>query len=258
MHGWTNCASDQAAISGSALADEFNFAVVYPAGTKYVISVKRSGFNAGYSMFYFSGVDDVSFLRYVIADVSAELNIDAARIYATGWSRACAETDRRRSASVAAGRRSASSPPRRHDAGSRRSNGCMMAQRMALEASELTTARVTARRPTTGRVAFEKTTPRRASTSVTSRTRVVYRERADEPRTLAPLELLHRAASTHGVDVTATRRQKKRESLTRIIRRRGQLGRRSIGGRLRRGDLLRRMRGRPRKPRSSRSMTRAI
>ncbi len=80
FHGRTSNAFAQEQLSEfSLLADEQGFIVVYPQATGSPSTWEdfpESG----------SGVDDVQFTRDLIAHLSIELNIDPARIYATGLS----------------------------------------------------------------------------------------------------------------------------------------------------------------------------
>ena len=82
FHGSGGVPENQLATSGfGAIADREGFAVAYPAGV-FGNSVSSRSWNANVE----SGVDDVQFARDVIADVSARMDIDATRIYATGFS----------------------------------------------------------------------------------------------------------------------------------------------------------------------------
>jgi len=88
------------------VADREGFVVVYPAGTGRLdrrLLTWNAGTCCGWSTE--NGVDDVGFLRAVVADVSSRLAIDRARVYAAGHS-----------------------------------NGGMMAYRLAAEAGDLVTA----------------------------------------------------------------------------------------------------------------------
>jgi polyhydroxybutyrate depolymerase len=72
----------QVATSGfNAIADREGFAVAYPAGV-FANTVSQQTWNANVE----DGVDDVQFMRDVIADVGARLDVDDTRIYATGFS----------------------------------------------------------------------------------------------------------------------------------------------------------------------------
>lgn len=81
-HGSGGVPENQLASSRfDELADRETFAVAFPAGA-FTNSVTQRSWNANVE----EGVDDVRFARDVIADVSAKINIDAARIYVTGMS----------------------------------------------------------------------------------------------------------------------------------------------------------------------------
>lgn len=99
LHGWGDTVEDQKRISGfESLADSFGFVVVWPYG------LARS-WNSGEECCPPASddeIDDVNFLRKLIKSVSSKYNIDSNRIYFTGLS-----------------------------------NGCAMAQRMAVEASDI-------------------------------------------------------------------------------------------------------------------------
>jgi polyhydroxybutyrate depolymerase len=84
IHGLTMTGAWQATLSGmSAAADRAGFVAVYPDGT----GVPR-GFNAGDCCLpaSSSGVDDVAFMAAILDDLEATLCVDAARVYATGFS----------------------------------------------------------------------------------------------------------------------------------------------------------------------------
>jgi polyhydroxybutyrate depolymerase len=90
FHGSGGAPGNQLATSGfDALADAEGFAVAFPAGV-FANSVSQRSWNANLD----PGVDDVQFARDVIADVSATLNIDPSRIYATGFSGGARMTSR--------------------------------------------------------------------------------------------------------------------------------------------------------------------
>lgn len=99
LHGWGDTVEDQKNISGfQSLADTFGFVLVWPYG------LARS-WNSGEECCPPASdddIDDVDFLRKLIEKVSNQYNIDTKRIYFTGLS-----------------------------------NGCAMAQRMAVEASDI-------------------------------------------------------------------------------------------------------------------------
>jgi polyhydroxybutyrate depolymerase len=82
FHGSGGVPENQLATSGfDVLADREGFAVAFPAGV-FTNSVSSRSWNANVE----EGVDDVRFARDVIADVSARINVDPARIYVTGMS----------------------------------------------------------------------------------------------------------------------------------------------------------------------------
>lgn len=77
LHGFTSNASQQRIFSGlDKIANEQNFYVAWPNG---VASSWNSVIGEG-------GVDDVSFLRALVAEISSQYAIDMARIYVTGFS----------------------------------------------------------------------------------------------------------------------------------------------------------------------------
>jgi polyhydroxybutyrate depolymerase len=79
LHGLGSNAIQQASISGMArVADANGFVVAYPDGV-------NGAWNAGICCGN-AGIDDVGFIRAVVAKVEAELSIDPARVYATGLS----------------------------------------------------------------------------------------------------------------------------------------------------------------------------
>lgn len=63
------------------LADQYGFAVVFPAGA-FTNSVSVRSWNANVD----PGVDDVQFVRDMIEDVSGMVSIDRSRIYSSGFS----------------------------------------------------------------------------------------------------------------------------------------------------------------------------
>jgi polyhydroxybutyrate depolymerase len=79
FHGFGSNAFQQRAISGmSAVSDREGFLLVHPEG---VDDEWNAGLCCGGGM-----LDDVGFIRAVVAAVSADGNVDASRIYATGLS----------------------------------------------------------------------------------------------------------------------------------------------------------------------------
>ena len=85
MHGYGSSAENIMAYSGlNALADEHGYIVAYPQGTQ-----DRQGnafFNVGYAFHSDSAVDDVGFIRALVAGLVESYQIDPRRVYATGMS----------------------------------------------------------------------------------------------------------------------------------------------------------------------------
>jgi polyhydroxybutyrate depolymerase len=83
IHGFAEWPAHQMQISGwNDLADQYGFIVVYPSGTRFPLRWRTNG-PAG------SETDpllEVSFISALIDKLSAEYNIDPARIYANGLS----------------------------------------------------------------------------------------------------------------------------------------------------------------------------
>lgn len=87
MHGLSSNSTQQSAISGMrAVADAEGFLVAYPDGWRNAWNAKLCCGNPD--------VDDVGFIRAVVAAVAAEANVDPGRIYATGLSNGGAMTHR--------------------------------------------------------------------------------------------------------------------------------------------------------------------
>ena len=83
-HGFSLDANEMMRISSlSALADQENFLVAYPQGTGEYQSW-NGGNCCGEAME--GKVDDVAFTRLVIEDIARQVNLDRARVYATGFS----------------------------------------------------------------------------------------------------------------------------------------------------------------------------
>jgi polyhydroxybutyrate depolymerase len=79
LHGFMQWPANQAAVSRwNRLADEYGFIVVYPAGTRFPLRW-RTWDDSG-------AAKDVTFISDLIDKLSAEYNIDPARIYANGIS----------------------------------------------------------------------------------------------------------------------------------------------------------------------------
>ena len=84
LHGSGGNANEAGRISGmSVKSDAAGFLAVYPEGTGQSMT-----FNAGLCCGYAgrTNVDDVSFLRAVVADVSANYTVDPPPVYAAGMS----------------------------------------------------------------------------------------------------------------------------------------------------------------------------
>ncbi len=82
MHGFTSNPAQQITFSGmNPVADAEGFVVAYPEGT-------NNSWNAGLccGTAASSGVDDVGFLREVVAELSNRLCVNPQRVYATGMS----------------------------------------------------------------------------------------------------------------------------------------------------------------------------
>ena len=122
LHGGGGHAEAIAETSGfSAKADEEKFIVVYPNGTGRLrnrLLTWNSGNCCGYA--HEHNVDDVSFIRSLIAQVRKELNVDGRRIFVTGFS-----------------------------------NGAMMSYRLACELSDT----ISAIAPVAGALNYEKCDP---------------------------------------------------------------------------------------------------
>jgi polyhydroxybutyrate depolymerase len=87
IHGLTSNAAQQEGISGMrTVSDREGFLVVYPDGW-------RNAWNANICCGN-GEIDDVGFIRAVVAAVSAEANVDASRVYATGLSNGGAMSQR--------------------------------------------------------------------------------------------------------------------------------------------------------------------
>jgi polyhydroxybutyrate depolymerase len=85
LHGYSGSATGIAEYSGmNAIAEEAGFIVAYPQGT--VDQDGNAFFNVGYAFHQGVAVDDVDFVRRMVAEVSAEHSVDSERIFATGMS----------------------------------------------------------------------------------------------------------------------------------------------------------------------------
>lgn len=106
LHGGGGNPENVQSYGMDRVADREGFLVVYPAGSGRFdrrLLTWNAGTCCGYA--FDNQVDDVGFLRAVVADVSSRVRVDRARVYATGHS-----------------------------------NGGMMAYRLAAEAGDLVTA----------------------------------------------------------------------------------------------------------------------
>ncbi len=82
FHGFAQGALGLANYSGwEAIAEEYGFVLVYPQGTGFLPRWESGLFSSERQT-----VDDVAFVRDLIADISDRLCIDAARVYANGLS----------------------------------------------------------------------------------------------------------------------------------------------------------------------------
>ena len=85
MHGYGSSAENIMAYSGlNALADEHGYIVAYPQGTQDLQG--NAFFNVGYAFHSDSTVDDVGFIRALVAGLVESYQIDPRRVYATGMS----------------------------------------------------------------------------------------------------------------------------------------------------------------------------
>lgn len=81
IHGYTSNKSQQAQLSQfKTLSNRNNFIVAYPQGI-------RNQWNAGDAVFLGDpNIDDVGFIRALVADVAKRVRVDRSRVYATGLS----------------------------------------------------------------------------------------------------------------------------------------------------------------------------
>ncbi len=88
FHGGGGNAENQRRVSGfNDLSDENGFIVVYPNGTgrlEDTILTWNGGNCCGYAVA--NNIDDVGFIRALVAELQSQYNIDPKRIYATGFS----------------------------------------------------------------------------------------------------------------------------------------------------------------------------
>ncbi|MFN8393692.1 MAG: PHB depolymerase family esterase [Bacteroidia bacterium] len=80
LHGYTSNAQQQELYSEmNAVADTAGFILCYPDGV-------NNAWNSGFTLPYYSGVDDVGFISTLIDVISGQYNIDPARVYSCGMS----------------------------------------------------------------------------------------------------------------------------------------------------------------------------
>jgi polyhydroxybutyrate depolymerase len=85
MHGYGSSAENIMAYSGlNALADEHGYIVAYPQGTQDLQG--NAFFNVGYAFHSDSALDDVGYIRALVARLVESYQIDPRRVYATGMS----------------------------------------------------------------------------------------------------------------------------------------------------------------------------
>ena len=85
LHGYGSSAESIMAYSGfNALADEHGYVVAYPQGTQD--QQGNAFFNVGYAFHSDSTVDDVGYIRALVARLVESQQIDPNRVYATGMS----------------------------------------------------------------------------------------------------------------------------------------------------------------------------
>jgi polyhydroxybutyrate depolymerase len=89
FHGGTGNAKSAIYMSGfNEVADQNGFIVIYPNGTGRLSDDKLLTWNGGTCCGYAQekNVDDVGFVRAIVTDLQAIIDIDSKRIYATGMS----------------------------------------------------------------------------------------------------------------------------------------------------------------------------
>ena len=83
LHGFAQWPANQAGVSQwNDLADEYGLIVVYPAGTGFPMRWRTSGAPGSAA----DPMQDVTFISDLINKLSAEYNVDPARVYANGLS----------------------------------------------------------------------------------------------------------------------------------------------------------------------------
>jgi polyhydroxybutyrate depolymerase len=89
FHGGTGNGENAIRMSGfNNVADQNGFIVVYPNGTGRLSDEKLLTWNGGNCCGYAQekNIDDIGFVRAIVADLESQVNIDSKRIYATGLS----------------------------------------------------------------------------------------------------------------------------------------------------------------------------
>ena len=85
MHGYTGSADSIMSYSGmNEVADEEGFVVVYPQGT--IDSEGNAFFNVGYEFHADASVDDLQFIRDLVAHLQDELTLNPDKVFAAGMS----------------------------------------------------------------------------------------------------------------------------------------------------------------------------
>ena len=85
MHGYTGSADSIMSYSGmNEVADEEGFVVVYPQGT--VDQQGNAFFNVGYEFHADASVDDLQFIRDLVAHLQDELTLNPDKVFAAGMS----------------------------------------------------------------------------------------------------------------------------------------------------------------------------
>ena len=85
MHGYTGSADSIMSYSGmNEVANEEGFVVVYPQGT--VDQQGNAFFNVGYEFHADASVDDLQFIRDLVAHLQDELTLNPDKVFATGMS----------------------------------------------------------------------------------------------------------------------------------------------------------------------------
>ncbi len=87
LHGYTSSGLEtETYFQLTPVSDQLGFLYVYPDGTTDVLGNRFWNATDACCDFFFSGVDDSGYLRALIDEISAQLNVDPARIFVTGHS----------------------------------------------------------------------------------------------------------------------------------------------------------------------------